>query len=139
MDANNKHNPAIQLKKDNPRIIQIIDQRFLPHKLVIEDIYSVNDVVMAITDSHITNEGLIKAAVSYGMYLASLHAPQNNEFDRFILDAAARLQATQPAAVDLKSIIERQLNAICHGKTYDDKIAIALRTAERIALDHKII
>lgn len=139
MDGNNKYTPAIQLKRDNPRIIQLIDQRFLPEKMVVEDLYSVNDVVMAITDSHITDKALIKVAASYGMYLASLHAPQNNEFDRFILDAGARLQAAQPTAVDLKLIIERQLNAICHGKTYDEKISIALRTAQRIAWDHKVI
>ncbi|MBI3033143.1 hypothetical protein HYY69_06725 [Candidatus Woesearchaeota archaeon] len=136
MTLNDKHYCAIWLKHDNPRIIQVIDQRFLPDRSVIENLHSVNDVVMAIKDMHIQHAELIDAAAGYAMYLAALSAPQNNEFDRFIFDAGARLQAIMPTAVNLASVIERQLIAICHGRTYDEKITIALRTAQRIAAYH---
>lgn len=132
MDVNAKHSNSIWLKEDNHRIVQIIDQRFLPDKSIIEDLHSVNDIVMAIKDLHVCGDELIGSATAYGMYLAALSAQQNNEFDRFIFDAGARLQATMPTAVTVASVIERQLVAICHGRTYDEKIAIALRTAQRI-------
>ncbi len=47
--------------------------------------------------------------------------------------AAAQLTATRPTAVNLSWAIERQLQNIAAGKTADEKVALALRTADLIA------
>src|SRR5262249_15178411 len=45
----------------------------------------------------------------------------------------AQLRATRPTAVNLSWAIERQLQNIAVGKTADEKVALALRTADSIA------
>ena len=48
MKIEGQHFHTIWLKEDDEKTVQIIDQRHLPHKLVIEDLKSVNDVEVAI-------------------------------------------------------------------------------------------
>jgi len=87
----------------------------------------------AIREMHVRGAGLIGASAGYGMYLAVLEAPRRNSFDEHIVDAAAQLRATRPTAVNLSWAIERQLQSIAAGQTADEKIGLALRTADLIA------
>ncbi|MCM8540329.1 MAG: hypothetical protein NE328_08645 [Lentisphaeraceae bacterium] len=68
MNVDGKHFRTIWINKENPKTIQIIDQRFLPHKFVIENLNSVQDMAAAIKDMHVRGAGLIGAAAGYGMY-----------------------------------------------------------------------
>lgn len=61
---------TIWLSEEDNSVIRIIDQRFLPHQFVIEDLHSVAEVVQAIKEMHVRGAGLIGAAAGYGMYLA---------------------------------------------------------------------
>src|SRR5204862_6570551 len=54
-------------------------------------------------------------------------------FDELMTRAAAQLTATRPTAVNLSWAIKRQLQNIAAGKTADEKVALALRTADLIA------
>ena len=54
--------------------MQLIDQRFLPHQFVIEDISTVAQMATAIREMHVRGAGLIGASAGYGMYLAVLEA-----------------------------------------------------------------
>lgn len=114
-------------------MVQLIDQRFLPHDFVIEEIRSVDEMALAIREMHVRGAGLIGASAGYGMYLATLEAARQKSFDEHIADAAARLRATRPTAVNLSWAIERQLQTIAAGQNPDEKIALALRTADLIA------
>ena len=133
MNVSGKHYRTIWLKEDNEKVIQIIDQRKLPHKFVIEDLNSVDDVAIAIKEMRVRGAGLIGATAGYGMYLACLEAPKSNSFDRFIFEAGEKLKATRPTAVNLSWAVEKQLNTIIKGKTISDKLDIALKTAKEIA------
>jgi methylthioribose-1-phosphate isomerase len=113
-------------------VISIIDQRYLPHRFVTEDIYTVNDMVYAIKDMHVRGAGLIGAAAAYGMYLATLEASHKNDFDH-LLSCADALKGTRPTAVNLEWAVNRQLGAIGKGKTASEKIEIARQTADLIA------
>ena len=75
---------TIWLKQNNPKIIQIIDQRMLPHRLVIEDLATVAQVARAIREMHLRGAPLIGAASAYGMYLACMEAPSGFLFDDYI-------------------------------------------------------
>ena len=79
--------------------------------------------------------GLIGASAGYGMYLAALEAAcaSQHSFDERMTRAAGQLRATRPTAVNLSWAIERQLQSIAAGKTTDEKVALALRTADLIA------
>jgi methylthioribose-1-phosphate isomerase len=128
-----KHFRTIWLKPDDQSVVQLIDQRFLPHDFVIEEIRTVEQMATAIREMHVRGAGLIGASAGYGMYLAAIEAGAHDAFDEHMNSAAAQLSATRPTAVNLSWAIERQLQNIAVAKTADEKIAMALRTAELIA------
>src|SRR5258708_37832578 len=133
VNVDGKHFRTIWRKPDDQRVVQLIDQRFLPHDFVIEEVRSVDQMATAIREMHVRGAGLIGASAGYGMYLAALEAARQDSFDEHMADAAAQLRATRPTAVNLSWAIERQLQNIAAGKTADEKVALALRTADSIA------
>jgi methylthioribose-1-phosphate isomerase len=130
-----KHFRTIWRKPDNERVVQLIDQRFLPHDFVIEEVATVEQMATAIREMHVRGAGLIGASAGYGIYLAALEAAcaSQQSFDERMTRAAGQLRATRPTAVNLSWAIERQLQSIAAGKTTDEKVALALRTADLIA------
>ncbi|MGC1320949.1 MAG: S-methyl-5-thioribose-1-phosphate isomerase [Candidatus Udaeobacter sp.] len=128
-----KHFRTIWRKPDDERSVQLIDQRFLPHDFVIEEVRSVEQMATAIREMRVRGAGLIGASAGYGMYLAALEAAPRDAFDDYMSGAAAQLRATRPTAVNLSWAIERQLQNIAAGKTVAEKITLALRTADSIA------
>ena len=128
-----KHFRTIWRKPDDQRVVQLIDQRFLPHEFVIEEVRSVEQMATAIREMHVRGAGLIGASAGYGMYLAALEAAGGDSFDEYMAGAATQLTVTRPTAVNLSWAIERQLQNIAAGKTADEKVALALRTADSIA------
>src|SRR4029077_2721163 len=92
----------------------------------------------AIREMHVRGAGLIGASAGYGMYLAAIEAagsPAVAGFDQHLANAAGQLKATRPTAVNLTWAIERQLTSIAKGKTAQEKIDLALRTARQIAAE----
>jgi len=130
--VNNKHYRTIWVKKNNDKVIQLIDQRFLPHKFIVEDIKTVDDFAAAIKDMHVRGAGLIGATAGYGMYIAALEASDIN-FEQSLKESAEKLIATRPTAINLKWAVERQLKAIKKGKTFQEKREIAFKTANQIS------
>jgi methylthioribose-1-phosphate isomerase len=126
---------TIWLKPADDSVVQLIDQRFLPHRLVIEDISTVAQMANAIRDMHVRGAGLIGASAGYGMYLAAIAAADAHSFDQHLAGAAVELTATRPTAVNLRWAIGRQLTSIAQAKTTQEKIQLALRTAREIAAE----
>lgn len=129
---------TIWLNPANEQMVQLIDQRFLPHQFVIEDVTTVAQMANAIREMHVRGAGLIGASAGYGMYLAAIEAgasPTIAEFDRRLGDAAAQLRATRPTAVNLAWAIEQQTANTANGKTAPERIGLALRTAKEIAAE----
>lgn len=133
MNVAGQHFRTIWLKPDDPSVVQIIDQTALPHRFVVEDVTSVEQMATAIREMHVRGAGLIGAAAGYGMYLAALTAAKTQDFDREISKAAAQLKNTRPTAVNLAWAIERQLARLTTGENIKVKIALALDTAQQIA------
>jgi methylthioribose-1-phosphate isomerase len=119
---------TIWLKPDDERVVQLIDQRALPHRFVVEDVRTVQEMAAAIREMHVRGAPLIGAAAGYGMYLAMLAEMQPEE-------AAAILRATRPTAVNLAWAIERQLARLASGATPAERIALARETATAAAND----
>ncbi len=115
--------------------MQLIDQRFLPHRFVIEEVSTVEQMAAAIREMHVRGAGLIGASAGYGMYLATIEAAGSSSarFDQTMAEAAARLKATRPTAVNLTWATEQQLASIAEGKTAQEKVHLALGMAKRIA------
>ncbi|HSS16552.1 MAG TPA: S-methyl-5-thioribose-1-phosphate isomerase [Candidatus Dormibacteraeota bacterium] len=132
MKVNGQHFRTIWLKPDDETVVQLIDQRLLPHRFVIEDVRTVEQMATAIREMHVRGAGLIGASVGYGMYLAAIEAAPG-KLDEQLIRAAAQLKATRPTAVNLSWAVERQLRNIAGGKNAKEKVALALGTARSIA------
>ncbi len=133
MNVNGKPYRTIWLKEKEPRTIQIIDQRNLPHEFNIEDITNVAEMARAIKEMHVRGAGLIGAAAGFGMYLATLEAEKSEDFERSIRSSYETLKSTRPTAVNLVWALDRQLDAIATADQISKKIGIALETAQQIA------
>jgi methylthioribose-1-phosphate isomerase len=133
MNVNGVPYRTIWVKEDDEETIQIIDQRPLPHKFVVEDLKTADDFAAAIRDMHVRGAGLIGATAGYGMYVASLKAFNSIDFDYCLLQAAKKLIATRPTAVNLKWAVKRQLDAISKVDTRDEKVGVAFKNAKDIA------
>ena len=136
MNVYGKHYRTIWEKEGDPNVVQIIDQRQLPHKFIVEDLTSVDEVAAAIKDMHVRGAGLIGAAAGYGMFLAALNSPQDSpdSFMKAVNADGEKLKATRPTAVNLAWAVKRQQEAIkAAGSHGDAKIEAARQTARDIA------
>ena len=135
MNIEGKHYRTLWLKEGDERVLQIIDQRFLPHRFVIEDLTTVNEVAVAIQEMHVRGAGLIGATAGFGMYFAASEAGNQDCFEDSLQQAATQLKATRPTAVNLAWAVDRQMAAMARGVAPREKAAIALVTAREIAND----
>jgi len=122
------------LKEEDSTCVQIIDQRFLPHRFVIEDLRSVAETADAIREMHVRGAPLIGATAAYGMYLACLEAKDktNTQTQQWLQQAAQLLKSTRPTAVDLAWAVDRQLAILSNHQNLQDKIDHSLIEAQNI-------
>ena len=135
MNVHGTHYRTIWLNKENENIVQIIDQRHLPHKFIIEDISSVNQMAVAIKEMHLRGAGLIGAAAGFGMYLAAVEAPHESIglFKNYLESSAEKLKATRPTAVNLEWAVNRQLDFIRGVENISDIVSMTKKLACQIA------
>ena len=136
MNVNGKHYHAIWMKPGDQRVIQIIDQRWLPHRFVVEDLAMVEQVARAIRDMHVRGAPLIGVTAAYGMYLAAL-AALNESADTFAykLDQAGNmLRSSRPTAVNLGWALDRQIEHVgVSGDDIETQIQSLLNEARAIS------
>ena len=142
MKVGEQHFRTIWLHPTNERVVQLIDQRFLPHRFVVEEVSTVEQMAETIRQMHVRGAGLIGASAGYGMYLAAIEAGRTGsisakEFDARLIEAADRLKATRPTAVNLAWAIERVLAGLAVKQTLavQEKVKLALCIAKQIAAE----
>lgn len=135
MNVNGVHYRSVWLKPGDPQVVQIIDQRFLPFKFIIEDLRSAEQVAVAIRDMHARGAPLIGALAAFGIYLSALHAPADDPaaFIRAVEQDARWLLSTRPTAVNLTWAIHRQLEVLKLESDLPDMIQGLLHTAQAIS------
>ena len=79
------------------RVIEIIDQRKLPHVFEIVQLETVDDAARAIADMYVRGAPLIGATAAYGVCLAL----RDNPSDQSLEQAIQQLAATRPTAINL--------------------------------------
>lgn len=114
MNVNGKSYRTIWLKSDNSHVVQIIDQRHLPHQFIIEDLTTVEQMAIAIKEMHLRGAGVIGAAAAFGVYIASLEAKRHGviNIQEYLHLAGEKLKATRPTAVNLEWAVNRQLDIV---------------------------
>ena len=117
---------------DDERIVKIIDQRKLPHEFVITDLKTVDDAIEAIKEMYVRGAPLIGATGAYGMYLATLNAPDARIDNDYLKKEADRLKSSRPTAVNLAWGVDRVLAVVKKEADPALKIGLARKTAGEI-------
>ena len=115
MNVDGKPMRTIWRDEASPNIVRVIDQRQLPHRLVIESIRICTEMETAIRDMHVRGAPLIGVAAAYGMALASMELKGDSWLEGLSVSRQA-LGATRPTAVNLFWALEQQWQAAsrCH-------------------------
>ena len=105
------------------KTVKVIDQRFLPHELIIKDLQTVDDAIFAIQNMIVRGAPLIGVTGAFGVYLALKNF---KNYANFILDCD-KLKSARPTAVNLKWAIEQVLNNLClDNKSFQDNFSLEI-------------
>ncbi|NMC63785.1 MAG: S-methyl-5-thioribose-1-phosphate isomerase [SAR324 cluster bacterium] len=135
MKINGKHFRTIWVNPHDPTIVQAIDQRDCPHKFIIEDFKTPEDIITAIKDMHLRGAPLIGVAAAYGLYLAAIKVQKEKKSPNYIKDIANALASSRPTAVNLFWVLKQMLDGLEKAKTSSERSQLALLLAEKIAND----
>ncbi len=118
------------LDKTRPGI-GILDQRHLPHRLVVEELYTQQEVFEAIRAMHTRGAPLIGAVAAFGVWLAA--ANDRPEPD-YLLEVCRYLDSARPTAVNLAWALERQRRVLeAHRQRPAELLEALLREARAVA------
>ncbi len=109
-------------------VLEIIDQRWLPHELRIQPVGSMQDFADAIAQMRVRGAPLIGATAAYGMAHAMVEDPSDGNLDA----AWAFLERTRPTAINLRWALDRCRTAL-RPLVPADRAAAALQLAHEIA------
>ncbi|MCG6908821.1 MAG: S-methyl-5-thioribose-1-phosphate isomerase [Deltaproteobacteria bacterium] len=137
MKVDGKQMRPIWLGQDG-QTVQVIDQRQLPHDLVVLDLTAVDDVIMAIKEMVVRGAPLIGVTAAYGVLVAALDAAPRSDAAAFFFQECERIKAARPTAINLIWGVERTVAAVrdaCGDELEIDAktIAAARSEAGRIA------
>lgn len=122
--------------------VKVIDQRVLPHKLVVAELRTVDDVIGAIKKMFVRGAPLIGATGAFGVYNALVNAPDSyhkkrsdpaasdsGDFDDYLQNECQRLKDARPTAVNLAWGVDRVLNVTLRYGQYEKRLSAALEEA----------
>lgn len=120
------------------KTVQVIDQRFLPHKLIIEDLITVDQVIHAIKEMYVRGAPLIGATGALGVYV-SLVQENNNGADNDYLEAECnRLKDARPTAMNLFWGVDRVRDAVLKETGYETRVQTALAQALEVVEEEAV-
>lgn len=115
-------------------VVQIIDQRRLPHTYVVHDLRSLEDGLFAIDDMIVRGAPLIGATAAWSLYLAAKTASDPRSA---VERGADRLRQSRPTAVNLGWAVERMMS-IVSTCARDDDLAQRLRVEAETICDEDV-
>ncbi len=123
---------TIWLAPHDGSVVQIIDQRLLPHEYRVHDLVNWRDGVAAIADMYVRGAPLIGATAAWSLYLAALHGGIEE-----MRPAARGLAAARPTAVNLRWAIDRVM-AVADAVRHDNELAATIRREAQAICDEDI-
>lgn len=109
-------------------MVAVIDQRRLPHELVVASWVSLGDAVSGIAGMQVRGAPLIGVAAAHGLALAMAADPSDESLDV----AAGALLATRPTAVNLRWAIDRVVEEL-RPVGMSERAELARRISTRLA------
>ncbi len=132
MKVDGKDIRPIWLNSEDETIVNVIDQRLLPHEFVVADLTTVDHTIEAIKEMFVRGAPLIGATGAYGVYIATLNLA-DRVMDEALLEAECdRLKASRPTAVNLEWGVDRVLAKVRQENSAEARIAAAREEASVI-------
>ena len=128
MKIQGKHYQTLWVNDNEPKTIQVIDQRKIPFRFEFMELKTVNDVFFAIREMVVRGAPLIGVTAAYGMYLALLESDGQN-FEPFLLKKAEYLKSSRPTAVNLALAVDEMTGFIMKEKNNPGLIQKTLEKA----------
>ncbi|MCK5348042.1 MAG: S-methyl-5-thioribose-1-phosphate isomerase, partial [Desulfobacula sp.] len=75
------------------KMVQVIDQRFLPHKLIIKDLNTVDVTIHAIKEMVVRGAPLIGATGALGVYVSLVQEKNKGADNGYLVSECRRLKA----------------------------------------------
>ncbi len=132
MKVDGKDTRPIWLDRES-RYVNVIDQRVLPHELVVLEMQTVDDTIFAIKEMVVRGAPLIGITGAYGVYLAVKNAPGGQADAAYLQDECARIRAARPTAVNLAWVVDRVQQKLEILSAQDDLLEAARIEAGAIA------
>ena len=120
---------TIWLHPTDTSVVQIIDQRWLPHEYRVHDLHTWQDGMRAIDEMYVRGAPLIGATAAWSLYLA---AAASESPATSVREAAAALLQSRPTAVNLRWAVERILHIVAQTPADADVAALLRADAEAI-------
>mgnify|MGYP001812164615 FL=1 len=117
---------------ETSQTVKVIDQRQLPHGLVIAELTTVDRVITAIQDMYVRGAPLIGATGAYGVYVAALNTLTSSGDEAFFLKECDRIKSARPTAVNLAWAVDTVLTEVSQNETMAEKSLAAKTAAGRI-------
>ena len=118
--------------------VRVIDQRFLPHELVILDLKSVDDVIHAIKEMVVRGAPLIGATGALGVYVSLVQENNRSADDEYVKAECDRLKNARPTAMNLFWGVDRVRDAALEVSGRDDRVKTALGEALEVVEEEAV-
>ena len=118
---------------ENGQTVQVIDQRALPHEMVVADLENLDDVIRAIREMYVRGAPLIGATAAWGVFLIVTSAPDDPVSQEYLVREFERLKAARPTAVNLAWAVDFLAPRVLEGRDRAEMAEIARRGAEEVA------
>ncbi len=109
--------------------VQVIDQRFLPHKLIIKDLNTVDDTIHAIKEMVVRGAPLIGATGALGVYISLVQGNNKGADNDYLMSECKRLRDARPTAMNLFWGVDRVLLATLKHENHKARVRAALAEA----------
>jgi methylthioribose-1-phosphate isomerase len=119
----------------DPRTVNVIDQRQLPHRLVVAPLKTVDEMIYAIQEMFVRGAPLIGVSGAYGAMLAAVAACDHSDPEGFFKTECSRLKAARPTAVNLAWAVARAQAATEGAKSPEARVEITRALAAEIAAE----
>lgn len=113
-------------------VVQIMDQRFLPHTLKIIDLTNIASAIAAIRTLAVRGAPLIGATAAWAMYIAAFTAPEGFVSENWMKNAGGKIKAARPTAINLAWAVDRMLARLEETIGSANRIRIMREEAMRI-------
>lgn len=110
--------------------IVVIDQRLLPHKLMLKELHNIEEIIDAIKTMVVRGAPLIGVVAAYGVYLAAAKIPL--ERDDFFDEIVEELRQARPTAVNLARAVDYVYNQVKDIRDSKERKAKALKAAQGV-------